>query len=50
VVCDAVHHVAEPVEGLAGARPGLVPAAFPAGAMTGIDPNVLLAAAKVETD
>ncbi len=35
---------------LAAAPPGLVPLAFQAGAMTGIDPNVLLAIAKVETD
>ncbi len=35
---------------LADAPPGLVPLAFQAGAMTGIDPNVLLAIAKVETD
>src|SRR5215472_14595001 len=35
---------------LLNAPPGLVPLAFQAGAMTGIDPNVLLAVAKVETD
>ncbi len=35
---------------LADAPPGLVPLAFQAGAMTGIDGNVLLAIAKVETD
>ena len=35
---------------LADAPPGLVPLAFQAGAMTGINPNVLLAIAKVETD
>src|SRR5439155_2230263 len=35
---------------LADAPPGLVPLAFQAGAATGIDPNVLLAIAKVETD
>jgi hypothetical protein len=35
---------------LAGAPPGLVAVAFRAGQATGIDPNVLLAIAKVETD
>jgi hypothetical protein len=35
---------------LADAPPALVPLAFQAGAMTGIDANVLLAVAKVETD
>jgi hypothetical protein len=35
---------------LAGAPPGLVAVAFEAGPATGIDPNVLLAIAKVETD
>jgi membrane-bound lytic murein transglycosylase B len=35
---------------LAGAPPGLVAIAFQAGEATGIDPNVLLAIAKVETD
>src|SRR5215472_7841057 len=35
---------------LAGAPPGLVAVAFGAGPATGIDPNVLLAIAKVETD
>jgi hypothetical protein len=35
---------------LAGAPSGLVTAAFRAGPATGIDPNVLLAIAKVETD
>jgi hypothetical protein len=35
---------------LASAPPGLVAVAFQAGAVTGIDPNVLLAIAKVETN
>ncbi len=35
---------------LADAPPGLVPLGLQAGEMTGIDPNVLLAIAKVETD
>jgi hypothetical protein len=35
---------------LAGAPQGLVLVAFQAGAATGIDPNVLLAIAKIETD
>jgi hypothetical protein len=35
---------------LADAPPALVPLAFQAGAATGIDPNVLLAIAKIETD
>ena len=35
---------------LADAPPGLVELAFQAGTMTGIDPNVLLTIAKVETD
>jgi hypothetical protein len=35
---------------VADAPTGLVPLAFQAGAMTGIDGNVLLAVAKVETD
>ncbi len=36
--------------GLADAPKGLVPVAFQAGQMTGIDGNVLLAIAKVECD
>ena len=35
---------------LADAPPGLIEVAFQAGAATTIDPNVLLAIAKVETD
>src|SRR5215831_5328508 len=35
---------------LASAPPGLVAVAFQTGPATGIDPNVLLAVAKVETD
>jgi soluble lytic murein transglycosylase-like protein len=35
---------------LAGAPPGLVAVAFKAGEATGIDPNLLLAVARVETD
>ena len=35
---------------LVDAPPGLVPLAFKAGAITGIDGNVLLASAKIETD
>ena len=35
---------------LSGVPPGLVAVAFQAGPTTGIDPNVLLAIAKVETN